>query len=549
MLLKDVYKDYLLKNWGGFIMTKGKVLIAERIDDAGIELLRKELEVDLCFDIPRDELLEKIHDYDGLIIRSDNKVDKELLEKATKLKVVGRAGNGIDNIDVAEATRRGVIVANTPDSNSISACELAITHMLAGAKNFTYADSYLKSGNWDRDIFMGNELYNKTLGIIGLGRIGALVATRMKSFGMKIIAYDPYISEERFERYDVERKETLEELLKEADIITIHTPRTKETIGIIGKKEISLMKDGVRLVNAARGKLMDEEALYEGLKSGKIASLGLDVHEKEPRYESPLYEFKNVTVTPHIGATTVEAQQNVGVTIAEQVIKGIKGEIVPNAVNLPGIATDELKAMRPYIELMEKLGKLYYQLNSYPVKNVNIVYWGDIVKFDTEMLEIAFLKGLLEQVNNDRVNYINAKMTAEQSGISIRQEKMKEHYNNYSSLITIKITNNAGEKFTLSGTVSSKHEGKLVEIEGYEVDVKPSEYMLFVKNKDVPGVIGQVGTIVGQENINVATMQVGRKAKGEMALMILNVDSEVSKESLYKFKQLENVIEAKTTIL
>ncbi|MFU0825744.1 MAG: hypothetical protein ACFWTK_12350 [Clostridium sp.] len=238
-----------------------------------------------------------------------------------------------------------------------------------------------------------------------------------------------------------------------------------------------------------------------------------------------------------------------GVTIAEQVIKGIKGEIVPNAVNLPGIATDELKAMRPYIELMEKLGKLYYQLNSYPVKNVNIVYWGDIVKFDTEMLEIAFLKGLLEQVNNDRVNYINAKMTAEQSGISIRRQKMKEHYNNYSSLITIKITNNAGEKFTLSGTVSNKQEGKLVEIEGYEVDVKPSEYMLFVKNKDVPGVIGQVGTIVGQENINVATMQVGRKVKGEMAIMILNVDSEISKESLDKFKQLENVIEAKTIIL
>jgi D-3-phosphoglycerate dehydrogenase len=530
-------------------MNRGKVIVAERIDDAGIELLKKEMDVDICFDIPRNELLEKIHEYDGIIIRSDNKIDKEFLNKATRLKVVGRAGNGVDNIDVGEATKKGVIVANTPDSNSISACELAIAHILAGTRQFTFADSYLKSGKWDREIFMGNELYNKTLGIIGLGRIGALVATRMKAFGMKLIAYDPYISDERFERYDAEKKESFEEFLKEADIITIHTPRTKETIGIIGKEEIKLMKDGVRIVNAARGKLMDEAALYEGLKSGKISSVGLDVHDEEPRYSAALYEFNNVTVTPHLGATTVEAQEDVGVTIAEQVIKGIKGELVPNAVNLPGFAIDELNEIKPYIELIEKLGKLYYQLNNEPVKNVNIVYWGDIVKFDTELLELAYLKGLLQQVNNERVNYINARVVAEQSGIGMKHQRMKEHYNNYSNLITIKITNNAGEEFTLAGTVSNKQEGKLVEIQGYEVDVKPSQYMLFVQNKDVPGVIGQVGTLIGSEDINVATMQVGRKTKGEIALMVLNVDSEVSKESLDKFKELDNVIEAKTTIL
>lgn len=530
-------------------MKKGKVIVAERIDEAGLEVLRKELDVDVCFDIPRDELLERIHEYDGLIIRSDNKVDKELLEKATKLKVVGRAGNGVDNINIEEATKRGVIVANTPDSNSISACELAIAHILAGSRCFTHADSYLKNGGWDREIFMGNEVYNKTLGIIGLGRIGALVATRMKAFGMKIIAYDPYISDERFQQYDAEKKETLEEFLKEADIITIHTPRTKETIGMIGKREIEMMKDGVRIVNAARGKLMNEEALYEGLKSGKIKSLGLDVHDKEPRHESSLYEFNNVTVTPHIGATTVEAQEDVGVTVAQQVVRGVKGEIVPNAVNLPGIATEELKDIKPYLELIEKLGRLYYQLKHDPIKNVEIVYWGDIVKFDTEILEIAFLKGLLQHVNNERVNYINARVIAEQSGIGIRQQRMKEHYNNYSNLITIKIINNNGEKFTLSGTVSNKQEGKLVELQGYGVDVKLSQHMLFVQNKDVPGVIGQVGTLIGREDINVATMQVGRKTKGELALMILNIDTEVSKESLHKFAELDNVLEAKTTIL
>lgn len=530
-------------------MKKGKVLIAERIDEAGIELLRKEMDVDLCIDIPREELLNKIHEYHGLIIRSDNKVDKELLDKAVNLKIVGRAGNGVDNIDIPEATKRGVIVANTPDSNSISACEIAIAHMLAGSRNLTHSDEYLKSGKWGRELFMGNELYNKTLGIIGLGRIGALVATRMKGFGMKIIAYDPYISDDRYKKYNVEKKETIEELVKEADIITIHTPRTKETIGIIGHKEIDMMKDGVRLVNAARGKLMDEAALYEGLKSGKIKSVGLDVHEEEPRTCSPLYEFKNVTVTPHTGATTVEAQENVGLTVAQQVINGIKGDIVPNAVNLPGISREDLKEMKPYIELIEKLGKLYYQLNTHPVKYVDIVYWGEFEKIDIDILERSFIKGLLEPVITDKVNYINARVIAEQNGIGIRQERMSEYLNDYSNLITIKITNNKMEEFTLSGTVSNNKEGKLVEIQGYEVDVKPSRYMLFVQNRDVPGVIGQVGTIVGTENINVATMQVGRKAKGELALMILNVDDEVSKESLEKFKNVENIIEAKTTTL
>lgn len=531
-------------------MEKAKVIVAERIDEAGIEVLKKDVDVDLCFGISREDLLDRIGNYEGLIVRSDTKVDKELLDRAVKLRVVGRAGNGVDNIDIESATKRGIIIANTPDSNSISACELAITHILAGSRCFAYADSYLKHGGWERELFMGNEVYGKTLGIIGLGRIGGLVATRMKAFGMKIIAYDPYITDERFERYDAEKKETLDDLLKEADIITIHTPRTKETIGMIDKREVGLMKDGVRIVNAARGRLMNEEALYEGLKSGKIRSLGLDVHDKEPRYDTPLYEFKDrITVTPHIGATTYEAQRNVGVNIAEQVVKGVKGEIVPNAVNLPGITTEDLKDIKPYMEIMENLGKLYYQLNDKPVKNIDIVYWGDVVEFDTQILEVAFLKGLLQNLNNERVNYINARIIAEENGISVRQQRMRGHFKNYSNLIRVRIINKAGEEFTLSGTVSSKKEGKLVEINGYEVDVKPTQYMLFIKNNDVPGVIGQVGTLIGSEDINVATMQVGRRVKGEAALMILTVDSEISDRTLEKFKGLNNVVEAKATIL
>lgn len=530
-------------------MKKGKVLVVEVIDELGIELLKQEMDVDVCIGISREKLLEIIPEYDAIAIRSDTKIDKEFLEKAKKLKIVGRAGNGVDNIDIQEATKQGVIVANTPESNTISACEIAIAHMMAGSRNLVYADSFLKSGKWEREIFMGNELYNKTLGIIGLGRIGSLVATRMKSFGMKVIAYDPYIADERYDKYGVEKKKTLEELLKEADIITIHTPRTKETIGMIGKKEIEMMKDGVRLVNAARGKLMNEEALYDGLKSGKIKSLGLDVHDTEPRYSCGLYEFNNVTVTPHTGATTVEAQQNVGTTIAKQIINGVKGEIVPNAVNLPTVGGEELEQMTPYIELIESLGKLYYQLNTKPVKYVDVVYWGDVIRLDIDMLKRAFLKGLLSPVKIEKVNYINSEIIAADNGITINQKTEDEHKKSYSNLITIRITNNDMEVFTLSGTVSSKNDGKLVEIQGYDVDVTLSNHMLFIQNKDVPGVIGKVGTIIGTEDINVATMQVGRKIKGDMALMILNVDEEITKQSIEKFNEVEDILEVKATML
>lgn len=305
------------------------------------------------------------------------------------------------------------------------------------------------------------------------------------------------------------------------------------------------MKNGVRIVNAARGKLIEEKALCKGLASGKIASVGIDVHEKEPRYSAELYNFPNVVVTPHIGATTVEAQQNVGLTIAKQVLKGIKGEIVPNAVNLPAIHRDELKEIQPYINLMENLGKVYYQINKEAIKFVDITYWGEIGCQDTEMVTIAFTKGLLEPVMADRVNYINARVKAEESGIGINTKNICKHFNGYSNLITIKITDNKGGIFTLSGTISTKGEGKLVEILGYEVDVKPSDYMLFLQNKDVPGVIGQVGTFIGNESINVATMQVGRKLKGDKAIMILNIDDKISKEALDRFVNIDNIIWAK----
>lgn len=526
-------------------MDRKKVLIAEKVNIECIkDVLEPHVEVDVKLDLSKEELLREIENYDGLIVRSSTKVDKELLSKAEKLKVVGRAGNGIDNIKIDEATKKGVVVANTPDSNSISACELTIGLLLAASRNIYQASSYLKSGKWDRKRFMGSELYNKTLGIIGLGRIGGLVAARMAAFDMNIIAYDPYIPDERFERFNLAKKETLDELLAESDFITIHTPKTPETIGMIGEKEINKMKDGVRIVNVARGGIIDEKALLDGLKSGKVVSSGLDVHEKEPSYNNPLFELYNTVVTPHIGASTFEAQQNVGETIAKQVLCALDGEVVPNAINLPTLNRDELKAIKPYLDLMEKLGKIYYQLYTTPIEMIDINYYGSIANQDVEMITVAFLKGLLEPVIKERVNYVNAKLIAKQRGIVINERKSNENYNGYTDLIKVKIK--CKEKvFTLSGNLSRKNEGRLIEILGYEVDVTPSEHMLFIQNKDIPGVVGKIGTILGTEDINIASMQVGRLELGEEALMLLNVDNEVSVETLDKVKKINNILSVK----
>ncbi|MCT4662259.1 MAG: phosphoglycerate dehydrogenase [Tissierellales bacterium] len=523
---------------------KKRVIITERVDDEGVKLLEKELDVDICLNISREELLAKIENYDAIIVRSATMIDKELMERATRLKVVGRAGNGTDNIALQEATERGIIVANTPASNTMSAAELAIALLLGVSRNVTQANNYIKSGKWERNRFKGVELYGKTLGIIGLGRIGSLVAQRMNGFGMKVIAYDPYIAEDRFKRFKTEKREELKTLIEESDFITLHTPKTKETIGMIGKQEIEWMKDGVRIVNDARGGIIDEQALLEGIKSGKIASAGLDVHEKEPCVDNPLFEFENVIVTPHIGASTIEAQVNVGVTVAEQVVSALNGEIVPNAVNLPTMHRDELEVMKPYIELMEKLGKIYYQLHKEPVEHVNIEYFGSVAKQDTKMSTIAFIKGLLQPVVEDQVNYINAKILAEQRGIAIDQRKTMEDYEGYTDFIKVKIQTK-DNVFTIAGNLSSKKEGRIVKIEDYEVDVNPTEHMLFVRNIDVPGVIGNIGMGLGEENINVGTMQVGRNEIGKEALMVLTVDDEVSKASLKKIMQKENVLWAK----
>ncbi|MGI5839429.1 MAG: phosphoglycerate dehydrogenase [bacterium] len=520
-----------------------KVIVTEPIAEAGIECLRREADVDLRYGINRDELLACLKDYDAMIIRSAVQVDEELLAHAPRLKAVGRAGNGVDNIDIESATRHGVVVVNSPEANSISAAEHTIGLLLASCRNIPQANAFLQAGKWGRKQFEGVELYNKTVGIIGLGRIGSLVAARLQAFGMRIVAYDPYITAERFDKCGAVRMATLADLLREADFITVHTPKTEETYGMIGEEELKLAKPGVRVVNCARGGIYNERALYEALRARKVASAGLDVFDEEPSYNNPLFGLPNVVSTSHLGATTVEAQNNVGISVAQSVLGVLRGELVAGAVNLPSLPTQELSSLRPYVDLAEKLGKLYYQLHSDLVREVKIDCGGDLAELETRMVTVAFLKGLLETVLKDRVNYVNAPFLASNRGIRVVESKGKVA-GDYQNLLRFTITGER-ESVVFAGTVFGREEQKIVAIHGYKVDVSPSKYMLFVENIDQPGMIGTVGTTLGQCNVNIATMHVGRLRGASKALMILNVDNPVGAGEIARIRRVDGIVGAR----
>jgi D-3-phosphoglycerate dehydrogenase len=520
-------------------MTKPKVIISEKVSEKGLALLQKELDVTFRDGISRQELLEIIGDYDALIVRSVTKVDEELVSAGKRLKVVGRAGNGIDNIDVPACTRRGIIVANTPDSNTISAAEHTIGLLLSSSRNIPQASAFVKGGKWDRKPFRGVELYEKTVGIVGLGRIGSMVAERLASFNMKVIAYDPYIPDERFTRFGVEKKNTLEELVREADFITVHTPRNQETMGMIGRNELAIAKEGVRLVNCARGGIINEQALFEALEQGKVASAGMDVFEEEPADNNPLFGFKNLVVTPHLGADTTEAQERVGINIAEQVIKALRGEIVPNTVNLPTILRQDLEFFRPFIELCEAMGSFYYQIEKAPIDRVEITYSGELANHEQEILTIAFLKGLLAPILSDRVNYVNAKVMAEERGIKVYEKKGKKE-KGYINLIKAKIYNH-NYQLEISGTLTTTGEPTIVEFNGYETDILPVGHVVIAENEDRPRVIGPFTTVFGDVGINIAMMRVARKVKGDTALMVVNVDAEVDRNTLTRLKAIDGI--------
>ena len=509
-----------------------KILVAETISQKGIDALlqEKNITVDVETKLSRTELLQRIGQYDCIIIRSVTKLDEEFYQQATKLKVVGRAGNGVDNIDMAGATKRGIIVVNTPEANTVSAAEHTIGLLLASCRNIPEANNRIKSKIWDRSGLKGVELQGKTLGIVGLGRIGSLVATRMRSFGMKVIAYDPYITDARFQKFDVSKREVLADLIKEADFISVHTPKTAETFGMIGEEQFKIAKKGVRVVNCARGGIINEAALAKALSAGIVHSAAIDVLVDEPCTDSPLLEMNQVVLTPHIGADTFEAQDNVGLTIANEVLSALRGEMVPNAVNLPTLQHRDLEVIRPYLTLGEIMGRLYHQLEKDPVEKVEIIFSGEVANLETSTITLAVLKGIFETILKERVNYVNASLIAQTRGVDVIESK-ESTVGNYLNMIRLKIS--SGKKtFTISGTVFGKGELRLVEVNGFEFDVTPSPFMLVAENSDTPGMIGQIGTLLGASKINIATMQVSRNYQKERAMMFLTVDSEVPKEFL-----------------
>lgn len=523
-----------------------KILVAEKIAQVGMDILKKDFEVDVKLDMLSDELLDCIDQYDALIVRSATKVTAEVIERGTNLKVIGRAGIGVDNIDLDAATRRGIIVVNTPESNNISTAEHTVALMLALARNIPNAHMKLKEGVWIRSAFKGVELYDKTVVVMGMGRIGSIVAARLKRFGMKVLGYDPYIPDSKFEKLGVEKIEDVEEAMKRADFITLHLPKTNETMGIIGERELNMAKPDLRIVNCARGGLIDEKALYNALKEGKIAGAALDVYEKEPKevagggvFDSPFKDLDNVILTPHLGATTAEAQENVGEAIANQVSEALKGNIV-NAVNLSGLKVEDMAFITPYLNLGEVLGKLYYAVDRLPIQRVEVSYSGDITKEETKLITLSCLSGLLGKIMEDRVNFVNVEMIVNNRGIEIVESTTSsvEHYTN---LVTVRVTNKE-RTVEFAGTVFGGEEIRIVKFAGYDVDFVPTEHMVAIYNIDKPGVIGQMGTIIGLSGVNIATMKVSRNGDNNMAIAVINIDSHLPDEALEKLEEVDGII-------
>ena len=524
-----------------------KVLVAELMDDDAIAQLTAVCAVDVKYKLTREQILAIIPKYQGLIVRSETIVDKDLLDAAANLRIVGRAGSGLDNIDVPSATKRGVIVCNTPESNVVSAAEHTMGLLLASSRNIPWADRFIKSGQWGRKQFEGSELYGKTLGIIGLGRIGGLVSQRARGFAMRVIAYDPYIPDSRFANLNVEKKATLTELIREADYITIHTPRTKETANMIGDEQIALMKPGVRLVNCARGGLFNEEALHRGLKSGHIASVGIDTWMNEPQSGHPLYEFDNVVGTPHLGASTFEASKRVGEEVVAEVIAGLRGEIVKNAVNIPALSEEAFAKLQVFIALAEKMGLLYRQIRRKSVKRVELCFAGREIDDpkDAKILSLVALKGILERhMASGSVNFVNAGFLAEQIGIEVK-ETISLESGDYRNLIRLIVTEGDGTEFLIAGTVLEHKHPRIVQIGDFPISFIPEGKLAYVPHKNVPGVIGRVCTIMGDYNVNISRMVTSSGISNVLrdSIMILGLDNDVPPEALERCLQMDELYE------
>jgi len=522
-----------------------KILVSDPLSDEGLKILKdvKEFQVDVKTELKPDALKDIIKDYNALIVRSATKVTKDIIDAADNLRVIGRAGVGLDNVDLDAATQKGIIVMNTPGGNTISTAEHTMSMILALSRNIPQANSSTKRGEWKRSKFMGVELYNKVLGIIGLGRIGSELAKRAASFGMKILAYDPYLSRSVADGMGIEIVE-LKEIFERSDYITVHTPLTDETRHMISKEQFALMKKGVRIINCARGGIIDEAALINAIKEGKVIGAALDVFEKEPiSPDNELLTFDNVILTPHLGASTEEAQVNVAIEVAEIVRDALLGRGIRNAANYPCLEAEVCKTLQPYIDLSEKIGIFSSQIVEGRFQEININYSGEIIEYDLSALTMALVKGLLSPILKETVNFINAISLAKARGIKIKEAKSSRE-EEFVNLVQLEIVTDK-ETRKISGTLSPNKKPRIVKIDDYYVEVSPLGDMLLIQNWDRPGIIGNLGTILGKHNINIAAMTFGRDKPGGRALTVLNIDSPISGEVLDKIKKAENILGVK----
>lgn len=502
-----------------------KVLVSDKLAQEGVEILKQVAEVDVNTGLSEDRLCEIIGEYDALVIRSSTQVTAKVLEAAKKLKIIGRAGVGVDNVDVPVATEKGVIVVNSPGGNTIAAAELTVAMLLSLSRNIPQAYASMQKKEWNRSKYVGNEVYNKTLGILGLGKIGQEVAKRCQSFGMKVLAYDPFIGAEVGAQMGVELVD-LEDCIKRSDYISLHLPRNKETLGMIGTKQFEMMKDGVRIVNCARGGIMDDAALVEALKSGKCAGAALDVFVAEPPdFTSEVFDLPSVVTTPHLGASTEEAQTNVAIDVAEQIVDVFEGRSARSAVNMPALAPEVLAAVQPYLPLAERMASFATQTTEGRPCQVEIRYIGELASVDSGAITRAVLVGLLKPALGESVNPVNAPLIAKSRGIEVVESKTPDA-EDYASVLSLAVHTDRGAN-EISGTLFGAKDLRIVRMGGFPMDLVPEGVVLVAPHTDKPGIIGQVGTLLGNEGINIASMYVGRKTPGEGAIMVLNVDSEI----------------------
>ena len=518
-----------------------KVLVSDNLGEVGIQMFEEAqgIEVDVKTGLAPDQLKEIIGQYDGLVIRSATKVTEDLLSAATNLKVVGRAGIGLDNVDIAAATKRGIVVMNTPTGNVVTTAEHAIAMMMALTRNIPAGTATLKDGRWEKKKLQGRELYEKTLGVVGYGKIGCISADRGRGLRMRVIVYDPFVTPEKI-RNDGFEPATLEQLYSQADYITVHVPKMKATLNLINKEAFDQMKPGVMLINCARGGIVNEADLYEAMVSGKVAGAALDVFESEPpAADHPLLGLDNFICTPHLGASTKEAQANVAVMVADQIIKYLTEGTIINAVNVPSVTGEALEKIGPYIKLAEMIGALQAQLIKGAPKSVVVEYYGDFKGMDLSPVTTAALKGLLASMVQDVVNFVNAHVVANERGIKVSETTIPSH-EEYTYLVAIRVVTTEGESY-VAGTIYGKQDLRIVRINTFRLEMIPRGHMALIYNKDIPGSIGEIGTTLGNHEINIGRMQVGQEEGGERNIIFLCTDTPIPADVLEELRNLRTV--------